>query len=150
MDNPGWHAIHRANRDSLRTVRGPDGHFQPVQPQVEPLREDFIGGFRSQVADDADRPPAPPPKDTGIRSLGSGFVAQDGARSRSLSSPQSPRGLSAVQRTKAYRTAHMNPALQFMVGPLLRYDTVDNEGIWHGAALIVCEAGSYSTRLSFA
>lgn len=37
----------------------------------------------------------------------------------------------------------MNPHLQFMVGPLLRYDTVDVDGIWHGAAMIVtADAGS--------
>lgn len=32
----------------------------------------------------------------------------------------------------------MNPYLQLMVGPLLRYDTVDEFGVWHGACLIVC------------
>jgi hypothetical protein len=31
----------------------------------------------------------------------------------------------------------MNPHLQFMAGPLLRYDTVDEYGVWNGAALIV-------------
>lgn len=31
----------------------------------------------------------------------------------------------------------MSPYLQFMVGPLLRYDTVDENGLWHGAVLIV-------------
>jgi hypothetical protein len=31
----------------------------------------------------------------------------------------------------------MEPHLQFMVGPLLRYDTVDENGLWRGAALIV-------------
>jgi hypothetical protein len=34
----------------------------------------------------------------------------------------------------------MNPYLQFMCGPLLRYDTVDEQGVWHGAALIVSES----------
>jgi hypothetical protein len=33
----------------------------------------------------------------------------------------------------------MQPYLQFMCGPLLRYDTVDEHGVWHGAALIVSE-----------
>ena len=33
----------------------------------------------------------------------------------------------------------MNPYLQYMCGPLLRYDTVDESGVWHGAALIVSE-----------
>ncbi|EGO20988.1 hypothetical protein SERLADRAFT_351219 [Serpula lacrymans var. lacrymans S7.9] len=37
----------------------------------------------------------------------------------------------------------MDPHLQLMVGPLLRYDTVDESGIWHGAALIVtADSGS--------
>ncbi|ETW85467.1 hypothetical protein HETIRDRAFT_32709 [Heterobasidion irregulare TC 32-1] len=37
----------------------------------------------------------------------------------------------------------MNPHLQFMCGPLLRYDTVDERGVWLGAALIVtADAGS--------
>jgi hypothetical protein len=37
----------------------------------------------------------------------------------------------------------MEPQLQFMVGPLLRYDTVDAQGVWNGFALIVTsDAGS--------
>jgi hypothetical protein len=31
----------------------------------------------------------------------------------------------------------MQPYLQYMCGPLLRYDTIDEYGMWHGAALIV-------------
>jgi len=31
----------------------------------------------------------------------------------------------------------MQPYLQYMCGPLLRYDTVDEHGVWHGAALII-------------
>lgn len=30
----------------------------------------------------------------------------------------------------------MKPHLQLMVGPLLRYDTID-EGVWNGFALVV-------------
>lgn len=33
----------------------------------------------------------------------------------------------------------MHPNLQFMCGPLLRYDTVDERGVWRGAAMIVSE-----------
>lgn len=37
----------------------------------------------------------------------------------------------------------MNPHLQLMCGPLLRYDTVDSDGVWHGAAMVVTDdAGS--------
>lgn len=51
--------------------------------------------------------------------------------------------LSAVERTQVLpKPAHMSPHLQFMCGPLLRYDTViDN--VWYGAAMIVtADAGS--------
>ncbi|KAJ3552242.1 hypothetical protein NM688_g4254 [Phlebia brevispora] len=37
----------------------------------------------------------------------------------------------------------VTPILQLTAGPMLRYDTVDENGIWHGAALIVtADAGS--------
>jgi hypothetical protein len=45
--------------------------------------------------------------------------------------------LTAVERSRILRVARMNPHLQFMAGPLLRYDTVDENGVWYGAALIV-------------
>jgi len=45
--------------------------------------------------------------------------------------------MSAVERSNALKTARMNPQLMFMVGPLLRYDTVDKDGTWNGAILIV-------------
>lgn len=41
----------------------------------------------------------------------------------------------------------MQPYLQFMCGPLLRYDTVDEHGVWHGAALIVSECCRLSLGL---
>lgn len=41
----------------------------------------------------------------------------------------------------------MNPYLQFMCGPLLRYDTMDERAVWHGAALIVSEYQSERTLL---
>jgi hypothetical protein len=49
--------------------------------------------------------------------------------------------LSPVERSRTLklRKVMMNPRLQFMCGPLLRYDTVDEHGVWHGAALIVSE-----------
>jgi hypothetical protein len=49
--------------------------------------------------------------------------------------------LSPVERSHALnlRKRMMNPYLQFMCGPLLRYDTVDAHGVWRGAALIVSE-----------
>jgi hypothetical protein len=45
--------------------------------------------------------------------------------------------MTAVERSQVLRVARMNPHLQFMVGPLLRYDTIDEQGTWNGAVLIV-------------
>jgi hypothetical protein len=47
--------------------------------------------------------------------------------------------LSPVERSQTFslRKRIMQPYLQFMCGPLLRYDTVDEHGVWHGAVLIV-------------
>jgi len=51
--------------------------------------------------------------------------------------------MSPVERSQNLRVARMQPYLQFMAGPLLRYDTVDADGVWRGAALIVtADAGS--------
>lgn len=52
--------------------------------------------------------------------------------------------MSAVERSQNLRVQRMHPILQFMAGPLLRYDTVDADGVWHGAAMIV----STSARIS--
>jgi hypothetical protein len=46
--------------------------------------------------------------------------------------------MTAVERSRNLRIAKMKPHLQVLVGPLLRYDTIEN-GIWRGAALIVSE-----------
>ena len=44
--------------------------------------------------------------------------------------PESHQGFKSSKRS-------MHPYLQFMCGPLLRYDSIDSDGVWHGAALIV-------------
>jgi len=53
--------------------------------------------------------------------------------------PLSQLGPVERSRTLKLRKMIMNPSLQFVCGPLLRYDTVDEHGAWHGAALIVSE-----------
>lgn len=45
--------------------------------------------------------------------------------------------MTAVERSQNLRVSSMRPILQLMAGPMLRYDTVDADGVWHGAALIV-------------
>jgi hypothetical protein len=106
--------------------RGPDGHFQPME-QIMPMDESSIGGFRRELSS-VSIPPPPPPKD-----VYSTITPSDGSSvwSSRLS------GMTAVERSKALRTARMDPHLQFMVGPLLRYDTIDQQGYWNGSVLIV-------------
>ncbi|KAI9456269.1 hypothetical protein BJY52DRAFT_1204831 [Lactarius psammicola] len=157
MDDPGWHARRRAahaNEDDYPAFRGPDGRFRPVE-QVLPLEEGFIGGmerFRTTITRTITFPigkrrkrwrphlvqsgypfvhapsPIPPPTAQGLHP--------------SFNDSQRPQ-LSAIERSQTLKMRRMNPYLQFMCGPLLRYDTVDERGVWHGAALIVtADAGS--------
>ncbi|KAL1947332.1 hypothetical protein VTO73DRAFT_14293 [Trametes versicolor] len=159
MDNPGWHARHRAQKDEARwsaPFRGPDGRFQPVE-EIGPMAEPFVGGFNvpPPSPNPSIAPPPPPPKDPswlkpGVR-IPSGANASWSEISRTESTASgAPNSLnsmfanmSAVERSNNLRVARMNPYLQFMAGPLLRYDTVDERGVWRGAAMIVtADAGS--------
>ncbi|KAA1471319.1 hypothetical protein DENSPDRAFT_837285 [Dentipellis sp. KUC8613] len=164
MDNAGWHA-HRRDADSADAryppARGPDGRYQPVE-QVLPLEENFVGGFRP-VAPSPGPPPLPEKDDMGIphslrphgKRIPSGYSyqtqspvrdnegSQPSAASVASYSTSQLAQMSAVERSQNLKVARMNPPLQFMCGPLLRYDTVDKEGVWNGAALIVtADAGS--------
>ncbi|TRM61810.1 hypothetical protein BD626DRAFT_500604 [Schizophyllum amplum] len=135
MDDPGFHARRRAAKEEehLRhPQRGHDGRWMPVE-QVTPMDESFIGGFYPHI------PAGPPvPSKDQYRKTSEG----DRRTQTSVTSSQMT-NMSAVERSKMFRVARMEPHLQFMVGPLLRYDTVDTNGTWHGAALVVtADAGS--------
>jgi len=56
--------------------------------------------------------------------------------------------MTATERSRNMRVAKTKPHLQFMVGPLLRYDTIEN-GVWRGAALIVSECAYSRIRFCF-
>ncbi|THH08214.1 hypothetical protein EW145_g2858 [Phellinidium pouzarii] len=172
MDNAGWRASVRAQRNSgfyENPQRGPDGHYEPVE-QVHPISDGDNGGLnRSTPPTQPPRlqvpgfpspelpelppyprsgPPTPPSKD-GLpyyTNPNGAYVTQPtfgGRVSHQASVPSSYTpggslaGLSAIERSQYLRAVRMNPYLQLMVGPLLRYDTVDEQCIWHGACLIV-------------
>ena len=124
------------------SVRGPDGRFTPME-EVGPMAEPFIGGFLpppSPVPSIGPPPPPLPPKDASWTR--DGRVASSASwsqRSRADSTYSTFANMSAVERSKHLRVARMSPFLQFMAGPLLRYDTVDAAGVWRGAAMIVSE-----------
>jgi hypothetical protein len=154
----------RVQEGSLPPSRGPDGQYRPVA-QVEPMEDGFIGGWPmdspgqpSVLSAQPDsngnvgtqlgaRTPSPAPSARFART-GYPFVRESppshpeviqGVRSSFTQNPLSQ--LSPVERSHALnvRKRTMNPYLQYMCGPLLRYDTVDEYGVWHGAALIVSE-----------
>ncbi|KAF8652731.1 hypothetical protein AX16_004230 [Volvariella volvacea WC 439] len=146
MDNAGWHAFRRAHHDQEYIARnayhGADGYWQS-SGQVQPVPQPYYGGFPM---------PGPPP--------GAGYPPPGYPHSSYPGAPPAPypydpaamappvpqpdwTQFSAAERSQKLRIARMEPPLQFMCGPLLRYDTVDHSGIWRGAALIVtADAGS--------
>ncbi|KAH9857680.1 hypothetical protein C2E23DRAFT_286396 [Lenzites betulinus] len=158
MDNPGWHARHRAQKDEARwssPFRGPDGRFQPVE-EIGPMAEPFVGGFNlPPPSPNPSVGPPPPPKDpswlkAGVRipSAGNASWSEISRTESTVSGANNPlhtmfANMSAVERSNNLRVARMNPYLQFMAGPLLRYDTVNDRGVWRGAAMVVtADAGS--------
>ncbi|KAI0350240.1 hypothetical protein OH77DRAFT_1431241 [Trametes cingulata] len=125
------------------------------------MAEPFVGGFLPPPSPQPDvlrgrTPPPPlPPKDPswlrpGVRIPSAGNASwSEASRTESTASGAANSlqslfaNMSAVERSKNLRVARMNPYLQFMAGPLLRYDTMDERGVWRGAAMIVtADAGS--------
>ncbi|KAL0947072.1 hypothetical protein HGRIS_013213 [Hohenbuehelia grisea] len=136
MDDPGWHARRRADKDYYSRA---DGRVAPGE-QLAPMDERFIGGFHSGVPP-SPAPPAVPPKDYGFPRHGQ-QISEPSFPTAEIS-PRKLATMTAVERSQILRVARMEPHLQFMVGPLLRYDTVDEQGVWRGAALIVtADSGS--------
>lgn len=140
-------------------MRGPDGRFQPVE-QVGPLAEPFVGGFRpppspAPSAAPSLVPPTPPAKDDRYQpsyydnagpSWSQSSHEQPPAQEAYLYATQQLANMTAIERSNNLRVAHMTPILQFMAGPLLRYDTVDADGVWHGAAMIVSTSFLHRSR----
>ncbi|THH33013.1 hypothetical protein EUX98_g1210 [Antrodiella citrinella] len=139
------------------------------------MEQPFVGGFSSAIApppvsyrppssfpspQPSPGPPPLPPKDDLYQSFDerpSSSVATslyaesvtsnaESTASRSFTyTPQQLSQMSPVERSHNLRVVRMSPYLQFMAGPLLRYDTVE-DGVWKGAALIVtADAGSVYT-----
>lgn len=185
MDNAGWHAARRAQKESEYYATHRRGHYSPVEP-VGPMDERFNGGFYQPPSP---LPPPIPPKDKPGLHLGNPVYPSHTSHRKDVSTdglpnnhygngipsrpiaqetlsnipPSSPTRqpafpvnnqpslpveglvhLSAVERSQLLRVARMEPHLQFMCGPLLKYDTIDSQGTWHGAALIVtADSGSF-------
>lgn len=139
--------------------RGPDGKFKPVEEVQMPMNGAFIrvGGLP-----DPSRPgsaPPLPPKDYpyapevpdqsfSSSSRGPSVSTQDHHpppythrkwSGSSFGTSTTMGRMTAVERSHNLRAQQMDPHLQLMVGPLLRYDTVDEQGVWNGAVMVVSE-----------
>lgn len=100
------------------------------------MQEEFIGGFHPSPGVGNMAPPVPPKDYLHGK-------PQESLPEQVYISPSDLKNMSAIERSSVLRVARMTPHLQFMVGPLLRYDTVDVDGIWRGAALVVtADSGS--------
>jgi len=164
MDNAGWHARRKAAQQEegeLRPSRGSDDQCLPVA-QVETMEDTSIRGWATGTPGQPSSH-LTHPNGNGIAGTQSSVRAPPPALSAPLQNghpvayrPPSSRPdviqgirpsfdqdplsqLSPVERSRILklRKVMMNPRLQFMCGPLLRYDTIDEHGMWHGAALIV-------------
>ena len=133
----------------------PVNTFQSPYPPPQPhsLPNPYDGTPRPPVMDNSQLPPLPPrPPNFPYRQPPNHYAQQhldidpDVSPFASSSHLQSISSMTATERSRNLRIAKTKPHLQFMVGPLLRYDTIEN-GIWRGAALIVSEC-SYS-RMRF-
>lgn len=117
------------------------------------MQEDFIGGFHP-----GSNAPPPPPKDhlhnrLHLPHITSIFGGEDDDQhdgntnawmptypatpKQSTVTPVDLTHMSAVERSQTLKVARMNPHLQFMCGPLLRFDTIDSNGVWRGFAMVV-------------
>ncbi|KAG6896941.1 hypothetical protein C0992_005147 [Termitomyces sp. T32_za158] len=120
----------------------------PVPPTPPPKDDIYLQpGFQPGFHQFHPQPPPHLQPQPGFSPQHSGYQYQPGYHhqpgSESTITSTQLTQMSAVERSQALRIARMNPHLQFMVGPLLRYDTVDEFGIWHGAAMIVtADSGS--------
>lgn len=152
MDIVGWHAQRKAHKEARQfsdPQRGSDGRYPPANdidplPDGSGLAQAGSFGVPPSTSPIPDTPPSVPPKYFNEGFAHNAYTSVSSMErlvsgSSSLSLAQMP----AVERSRAQRLARMEPHLQFMVGPLLRYDTVDENGLWRGAALIVtADSGS--------
>ncbi|KAG9057330.1 hypothetical protein FS842_007469 [Serendipita sp. 407] len=151
MDEAGWHALRRARASYDEPFEtNPDGSYRP-RITVNPINEPYTGSYHQASTSSSSgtwAPPSGPPP--GSSANPPGYYAHanhppswmPNEEKMAFEGKERPT-LSAIERSNSYgRLDRMEPHLQFLCGPLLRYDTV-YAGKWHGAILIVtADAGS--------
>ncbi|KAH7107375.1 hypothetical protein BKA62DRAFT_683171 [Auriculariales sp. MPI-PUGE-AT-0066] len=156
MDEAGWTARRAAAKAAQRysqPIRNEDGTFTPVEE--EPMPMNMGGAFQQQPWPHqkvkARGPPPLPPKDKPSKFTpplgpdGKPIVIPEGREyKRSFDTSHSQAPPTAVERSRMHPSIpRMDPHLQFMAGPLLRFDTIENGDTWLGACMIVtADSGS--------
>lgn len=118
--------------------------YPPHQTQYDGMPQPFMGNFQPPPMPPGPNNPSHPqspnyytPQNMNMDDMPPRMSSMD---LRSISS------MTAVERSRQLKFANTTPHLQLMVGPLLRYDTIEN-GIWRGAALVVSECAYLRLRM---
>ncbi|KAG9016285.1 hypothetical protein FRB90_003509 [Tulasnella sp. 427] len=116
-------------------MKNQEGRFTPVEDIGAPQDDGFIGGFdpnRSAVAEAAHYEQTAGYNYPATHPWPSGPTAADGPPAMpSLPSAMPPKTPPVLPQRP------IGPHLQVVCGPLLRYDTVSQTKLWHGAILLV-------------
>lgn len=153
--------IHVPPNSAGTTGSRPSGTFSPLPPPLPPRRDGLPQSLPAQDNEQYAIPPynkehRPLPHSTDFGGVPAPLPIEpkDDPRGANTSTTFNPTQsamvsarqltkLSAVDRSRVLRVARMEPHLQFMCGPLLKFDTIDDDGVWHGAAMIVtADSGS--------
>ncbi|KAJ3562891.1 hypothetical protein NP233_g9293 [Leucocoprinus birnbaumii] len=169
MDNPGWRANRRAQKEN-EYYTAKKGHYGPVE-EAGPIEESFIGGFyghRPPPSPSSPVPPPIPPKDGLLYPVQppshaahqppidgmpmpsthneAAHLQPPGPSQSAINQPAFPsHALHAIttEQLTHLTAVERSQMLRFMCGPLLKFDTIDSQRTWFGAALIVtADAGS--------
>jgi len=140
MDDPGFRARHRADKEQREALLTRHGG----QPLAQPLTEEEVAAVidlpeHSGLAG-YEVPNYRPPAGADLSQVPGALQGGDGLQgTHSYAGPHK-------DSPEAAKTG-MNPHLQLMCGPMLRYDTVQ-DGIYHAFALVVVanEGSSYERK----
>ncbi|CAG7846587.1 SubName: Full=Uncharacterized protein {ECO:0000313/EMBL:CCA69829.1} [Serendipita indica DSM 11827] len=136
MDEAGWHALRRAEAAYHEPYeRNPDGSYQPIV-NVNPLNEPYITGPSRSTSEASTGswgpPPGPPPGHQ--------------ERPPAYHAPANHAESWMPNEEKRVYEEKLNPTPSAIerceCGPLLRYDTVENDTYYGSVLIVTADAGS--------